>query len=345
MAANDRNTLIDRYLYAVSRYLPAHRHDDLLTELAANLHSEMEDKAAALGRPLTEEEQADVLRHHGPPLVVAARYQPQRSLIGPEIFPFYAFTVKRLLPLVIGVNLLAQAAAVLFGSAQVPIAQRFDFGSVLHDLIYAALMFLVTITVAFALIEVYEVNFRKKLEQHKWDPRKLPKAQPVLHDGPRHPWADAIASAFFLAWLLSFPRFPVLMFGPYVAWHLLNIDLPVIWHQFYWIIIAFNAIQLASKVALLARPVRRYYHLIDSVIHLLGMGTLIFLLRAHDYIGQATFGGSSMSPETVATLNANIHRGLLFVLLFAAAKFLWDTAQWLRPKPAPRIATKIGAPS
>ncbi|HZD46850.1 MAG TPA: hypothetical protein VE109_12305 [Acidobacteriaceae bacterium] len=345
MAANDRNSLIDRYLYAVSRYLPAQRHDDLLTELAANLHSEMEDKAAALGRPLTEEEQADVLRHHGPPLVVAARYQPQRSLIGPEIFPFYAFTVKRLLPLVIGVNLLAQAAAVLFGSAQVPIAQRFHFGSVLHDLIYAALMFLVTITVAFALIEVYEVNFRKKLEQHKWDPRKLPKAQPVLHDGPRHPWADAIASAFFLAWLLSFPRFPVLMFGPYVAWHLLNIDLPVIWHQFYWIIIAFNAIQLASKVALLARPVRRYYHLIDSVIHLLGIGAIAFLLRAHDYIGQASFGGSSMSPETVATLNANIHRGLLFVLLFAAAKFLWDTAQWLRPKPAPRIATKMGAPS
>jgi hypothetical protein len=345
MAANDRNSLIDRYLYAVSRYLPAQRHDDLLTELAANLHSEMEDKAAALGRPLTEEEQADVLRHHGPPLVVAARYQPQRSLIGPEIFPFYAFTVKRLLPLVIGVNLLAQAAAVLFGSAQVPIAQRFDFGSVLHDLIYAALMFLVTITVAFALIEVYEVNFRKKLEQHKWDPRKLPKAQPVLHDGPRHPWADAIASAFFLAWLLSFPRFPVLMFGPYVAWHLLNIDLPVIWHQFYWIIIAFNAIQLASKVALLARPIRRYYHLIDSVIHLLGIGAIAFLLRAHDYIGQASFGGSSMSPETVATLNANIHRGLLFVLLFAAAKFLWDTAQWLRPKAAPRIATKMGAPS
>ena len=50
MAANDFYSLIDRYLYAVSRYLPAQRHDDLLTELAANLHSEMEDKAAALGR-------------------------------------------------------------------------------------------------------------------------------------------------------------------------------------------------------------------------------------------------------------------------------------------------------
>jgi hypothetical protein len=52
-----------------------------------------------------------------------------------------------------------------------------------------------------------------------------------------------------------------------------------------------------------------------------------------------------MSPETVATLNSNIHNGLLFVLLFAIGKFIWDTAQWLRPKAAPRIATKMGAPS
>jgi hypothetical protein len=345
MAANDLNDLIDRYLYAVSRYLPAQRQGDLLAELAANLRAQMEDKETALGRPLTEDEQAEVLRRHGPPLVVAARYQPQRSLIGPEIYPFYAFTVKRLLPLVIGVNLLAQAAAVLFGSAQIPIAQRFHFGGVLHDLIYAILFFLVTITVAFALIEVYKTNFRQTLEQHRWDPRKLPKAQPILHDGPRHPYADVIASVAFLAWLLSFPRFPVLMFGPYVTWHLLNIDLPTIWHQFYWIIIAFNCVQLASKIALLARPMRRYYHITESVIHLLGIGVVAFLLRAHDYIGQATFGGSAMSPQTVASLNYNIHNGLLLVLIIAIAKFLWDTSQWLRPKAEPGVVSKMGASS
>jgi hypothetical protein len=345
MAANDRNGLMDRYLYAVSRYLPASRQGDLLSELAANLHSEMEDKAAALGRPLTEDEQAEVLRRHGPPLVVAARYQPQRSLIGPEIFPFYAFTIKRLLPLVIGINLLAQAAAVLFGSAQIPLAQRFHFGSMLGDLFYAVLMFLVIVTAGFALVEAYKTNWRKLLEQHKWDPRKLPKAQPIMHDGPRHPWADAIASAVFLAWLLAFPRFPILMFGPYVALHLLNIDLPAIWHTFYWIIIAFNAIQLSFRIVLLSAPARRYYHLFESVLHLLGIGILVFLLRTHDYIGQATFGGSPILPDTVATLNANIHLGLTIVLVIALAKFLWDTTQWLRPKAPARVANNPGLPS
>ncbi|MGA9719744.1 MAG: hypothetical protein WBQ79_15810 [Acidobacteriaceae bacterium] len=340
MAANDLNSLIDRYLLAVSRYLPASRQGDLLSELAANLHSEMEDKAAALGRPLTEDEQADILRRHGPPLVIAARYQPQRSLIGPEIFPFYAFTIKRLLPLVIGINLLAQAAAVIFGSVQTPLAQRFHFGSMLGDLCFAVLMFLVIVTAGFALVEAYKVNLRRAIEQHKWDPRKLPKAQPIVHGGPRHPWADAIASAVFLAWLLAFPRFPVLMFGPYVAWHLLNIDLPAIWYTFYWIIIAFNVVQLVFRIALLSRPLRCYYHLFEGVLHLLGIGILVFLLRAHDYLGQATFGGSPMSPDTAAALNANIHLGLSIVLVIGVAKFLWDTTQWLRPQKAAQIPAR-----
>ena len=135
------------------------------------------------------------------------------------------------------------------------------------------------------------------------------------------------------------------MFGPYVSWHLLNMDLPAIWHQFYWLIIAFNCIQLTTRIALLFRPVRRYYHAIETVMHLLGIGIIAFLLRGHDYVGQATFGGSPMSPQTVATVNASIHNGLLLVLIIAIAKLLWDTAQWLRLRTPNRVATKIGAPS
>ena len=59
MSAND---LLDRYLYAVRRYLPAYHQDDLVAELSANLHSEMDDRQAELGRPLTEDEQVDVVR-------------------------------------------------------------------------------------------------------------------------------------------------------------------------------------------------------------------------------------------------------------------------------------------
>jgi hypothetical protein len=306
----------------------------------------MEDKESELGRPLTQDEQADVLRRHGHPLLVAARYQPQRSLIGPEIFPFYWFTVQRVLPLVVGVYLLAMAANIIFGSQDTPIAQHFDVGRLITGLFGAIFQFLAWVTICFAAVEFFKGDLRDKIYHPSWDPRKLPRADPAANQiGPRHPYADVIASGAFLAWLLAFPRFPVLMFGPVVAWHLLNIDLPAIWHQFYWVIVGFNAIQLASKIALLQPPVRRYYHLIDSVIHVLGIGIIAFLLRTHDYIGQATFGGSPMSAASVATLNENIHRGLLFVLILAIGKFIWDTVQWLRPATAPRIANKMGASS
>ena len=342
MAANTSNNLLDRYVYAVSRYLSPYRQGDLLNELAANLHSEMEDKAAEIGRPLTEDEQSDVLRRHGPPLLVAARYQPQRSLIGPELFPFYAFIITRLLPLVIGINLLAQAVSIIFAPEQTPLAQRFHFGAMLGDLFYAVLMFLAIVTAAFALIEVYKVDVRRAIEQHQWDPRKLPKAQPIVHDGPRHPWADVVAGIAFLAWLLLFPHYPVLIFGPYMAMRAfnLNIDLPAIWHTFYWMIVGFNAIQLAFRIVLLSRPMRRHYHAFESTLHGLGIGILVFLLSARDYVGQATFGGSPMSPETVATINTNIHRGLLVVLVITVIKFIWDTVQKLRPQKAAQIPAR-----
>ena len=345
MAAND---LLDRYLYAVRRHLPAYHQDDLVAELSANLRSEMDDRQEGLGRPLTEDEQVDVVRRHGHPILVAARYQPQRSLIGPEVFPFYWFTVKRVLPWVIGIWLLVTAVTIIFGSQGASIAERINVGQIITGLLGAVFQFLAWMTAGFAVLEFFKGHLHKEFTHPCWDPRKLPKADPVAEqNGPQHPYADAIAGAVFLAWLLAFPHFPILMFGPYATLHLFKIalDLPAIWHQFYWLVVAFNCVQLTARIALLFRPVRAYYRVIDTVIHLLGIGVIAWLLRAHDYIGQASFGGSPMSPHTVATVNLSIHRGLLLVLIMAAAQMIWDTAQWLRPKAPSPVANKMGAPS
>src|ERR1700760_3265320 len=160
MAAND---LLDRYLYAVSRHLPARRRadsapNDLIAELAANLQAQMEDKQEQLGRPLSEDEQAEVLRRHGHPIVVAARYQPHRSLIGPELFPFYWFTVKRVLPWVIGIWLLVTAVTVIFGSPNTPIAQRVDVGHIITGLFGTIFQFLAWMTAGFALLEYFKAH-------------------------------------------------------------------------------------------------------------------------------------------------------------------------------------------
>ena len=68
-------TLVDRYLGAVKDNLPRAQRDDIIEELEDSLRSRIEDEAAARGRPLTEAEEAAILKGFGNPMAVAARYR------------------------------------------------------------------------------------------------------------------------------------------------------------------------------------------------------------------------------------------------------------------------------
>jgi hypothetical protein len=92
MAAQD---LLERYLYAVGHYLPAAGKEDTLAELRANLQAEM-DKADLPGRALTEAEEAEVLRKHGHPSMVAERYRPVRQLVNHQIEGFREAQPRRI---------------------------------------------------------------------------------------------------------------------------------------------------------------------------------------------------------------------------------------------------------
>jgi hypothetical protein len=89
--------LLDRYLAAVAALLPKSQREDIVAELRDTLLNQMEEKEAALGRPLTAKEREAVLKAFGHPIAVAGRFGTTRTLIGPEIYPFYIFGVKVLL--------------------------------------------------------------------------------------------------------------------------------------------------------------------------------------------------------------------------------------------------------
>src|SRR5665213_3159971 len=93
--------LLERYLQAVGQHLPAKSKNDTLAELRENLLAQIEAREEELGRPLTEAEVATILEEHGRPMLVAMRYLPQQSLIGPELFPIYWITMKKSLPLLV----------------------------------------------------------------------------------------------------------------------------------------------------------------------------------------------------------------------------------------------------
>ena len=88
--------LVDRYLQAVRFWVPTPQ-EDLLTELGEDLRSQIEAKETQLGRSLNEAEVSAILKTCGSPMIVAGRIGPRRHLIGPTLYPIYAFVLKMVL--------------------------------------------------------------------------------------------------------------------------------------------------------------------------------------------------------------------------------------------------------
>lgn len=89
--------LVDRYLHAVKFWLPRKQKDDIIAELSEDLRSQIEEKEAELGHPLSDAEVEPILKRCGPPMAVAGRYLPQQSLIGPTLFPIYRVIIRSLI--------------------------------------------------------------------------------------------------------------------------------------------------------------------------------------------------------------------------------------------------------
>ena len=155
-------TLVDRYLGAVRDNLPRAQRDDIIEELEDSLRSRMEDEAAARGRPLTEDEEAAILKAFGNPMAVAARYRGDersvsfgRRLIGPELFPTYmkVLTVNVVITLFIG------AVILILGST---------LASTFAGIIVPLLIQFAVVTIVFMAIDR-----RYVLHPDAWDPRTV----------------------------------------------------------------------------------------------------------------------------------------------------------------------------
>lgn len=93
--SSNRAALVGRYLKVVAAHLPPALRDDVVAELTDEIESRLDDRAEALGRPLSEDEVEQVLREIGHPLSVAARYRPGPAhVVGPELYPYWRFAIR-----------------------------------------------------------------------------------------------------------------------------------------------------------------------------------------------------------------------------------------------------------
>lgn len=204
-------TLVDRYLHAVRFFLPRREQDDIVRELSENLASEIEERSETLDRELSVKELADIIRRHGHPILVAARYAPRRQLIGPVWFPIYLLALKLGLGAALAVTVVVSLVGAAWRGGSVP---YFVDGMLAYP--DRALMVFAWTTLGFAAVEMFSSQAQLKPD---WDPRTIPdwmaggRRADRLHDRI-HAAVEVLFGALGLGWLLLVPASPWLAMGP-----------------------------------------------------------------------------------------------------------------------------------
>jgi hypothetical protein len=330
--------LLERYLQAVRRHLKWKKQDDILAELRGNLESQLEDKEAALGRPLTDAEMEAWLKQLGPPMQMAARYQQAQYLIGPAVFPTYRYVVR----------LALTWSFVVYGivSAVQIVTRTPDAVSVAGALVRLPWVLMVTagwVTLVFAAIEFSATRNPEWFPAFAssamgWSPAGLPPLERTDGSGgARRSRAHAIAEVVFgfllLIWLLLFPAHPYLLLGP-GAFYLGALPYklaPVCW-EFYWWIVGLNALQLGWHAFDLGRgkwqrpePVQHLVFkavgLIPLVLVLAAPGGALVVLK-NPGVDQPYNGVPA--GVSLGSLNHDIRIGVLVIVCIAGAQLAWD---------------------
>ena len=323
--------LLDRYLQAVKKYLPKNRRDDIAAELRSNILEQVEDKEASLGRPLTIEEEEEVLRKHGHPMQVAARYMPQQQLIGSTVFPYYWFTLKAALPMA----LLAYTVVMSLTF----ISQPVTFARVLGMLLRFPQIALYTafwITIVFIVMDFAQAKYVKKSDTlYAWSPRKLPPIEDSDRVGAKNVF-EVIATGLGVMWLLAMPSLPFLILGP--ADNFLRYMQPgSVWRPFYWTFVAILASQwIIEIIALFSASLRRIRPLLGIAAQaLVAILFCVLILRTNEYVVLTSAGQQLPKYQTaVPQINAGLVAGfkvtavvMVVVVFIRIGEFIWKRMQ------------------
>jgi hypothetical protein len=306
--------LLERYLQAVGQYLPEETREDTIAELRANLLERMDARSEELGRPLEQGDVEAILREHGKPELVALRYLPQQSLIGPTIYPFYRMTMARVLPLVIFVSAIVGGIDFVTGL----------HGSPAHALVGFALGLIPSLFISAAVITIIFATIERTLDYGKlkwkwdaWDPAKLPAVR-VQAGGESTPKSavkrviDLIVHCLWMAYVLWVPWHPFWLLGPGVFYlDTLGVALAPAWHTFYVLLVVLLVIQLAMKLIAFLPSFQSWMKPLKLGTDVLGVVAIGFLAWVPIYFLPA---GPAADLDKIAQVNHAV--GVAFKIAF-----------------------------
>jgi hypothetical protein len=329
--------LLDRYLEAVRKHLPWQRQDDIIAELRANLEAQLEEKEAALGRPLTQAEAETWLKQLGSPMQMAAPYQPQQYLIGPGLFPSYRNVMKIALTWATAIYCIANVVALIATTPQMS-----DLVHVVANLPFILLTTAAWVTLVFAGIEYAVAHQYVKLPAEcspsvAWSLASLPPLGTHANGGKKPKSlaaavAEVIFGFIFLVWLLLIPGHPYLLMGPgaYLL-EALPYKLAPVWVPVFWWAVAVNVLQLAWHTANLIRGTwQKPQPILHYAAKAFGLAPILLLLAVpdqaaivlkHPELDQARYDANLL------TINTSIHWSVAVICVIVVAQLVWDIAQ------------------
>jgi len=341
--------LVDRYLKTVAKALPEAQREDIIRELSEDIRSEMEDKARDLGRPLTEAEQQALLRQHGNPLLLAARYRQDhrtlafgRQLIGPVLFPFYV----KVLSFNLGLTFVVIAIIFIALGAS---GQKVGFNNILTTCLLQLLIQLGVVTLIFSLIERHLTK-----NPDRWDLSgtcgglrldvKMEKNITLPID--RSQWVSRfdsasiiIASTIALVWLTGVQRYPFLILGPAAAF----LKLAPIWYQVYFPIVLLTVAEIVRATINLVRPDWTLFRAVYTVfVHCGGLAVVYFLIKANSWV-MAADSAAGEYARTVGIVNQSIYYALLITGIFSTVMLVVRVTRLIREPRSHARATGVGA--
>lgn len=216
--------LLDRYLNAIKFWLPRAQQQDIIAEIAEDLHSQIDERETAPGHPLNEDDLVAILRRRGSPMRVAASYVSDHRLINPVLLPVYSLVLKIVLLWVLAPLYVIIYLAPVFTSAQ-PAHALLSFW---NEAWRTAFMVVGIVTTVFVCLDRFHV---KILGPDNWGPRKLPHVPSTQSSESR--WNRLAGFIFgmlaFFLWMkvfrshmdFSFPDGPRIIPAP--VWHQLSV--------------------------------------------------------------------------------------------------------------------------
>lgn len=225
--------LIERYLQAIGRELPADQWEDILKELRSSLYDALE---AVGGDEASDAQVAAILKEMGSPREVAASYYPAgQYVVGPALYPTFLTVLK----IVITVMITVQVVLITLSLAA---TENPSVSDALGGLLAS-----IPATVGYVVLIFWGIQ-RTSVQpepEAAFDPYKLPSLEAVAEPVSRfEQFVSLIANVIALSFLVQFAQAG--------GFHVAFFDNPVIRQFLPWLVASF-IVDIALDIVLLWR--------------------------------------------------------------------------------------------